>query len=83
MTNKEIAKKVTNIIFTQEDGSPNSDAFALRLMIEALNSPSKYSKERVGYYQENMEQAIIDILNDVRFNGVHFMDLSEPMKNRL
>lgn len=52
MTNKEIAQKVTNIIFTQKDGSPDCDAFALQLFIEILNNPSKYSNAyRAGYYR--------------------------------
>jgi hypothetical protein len=79
MTNKEIAQRVTNIVFTQKDGTPDCDAFALQLLIEALNTPSKYNKEGVGYHRNHMEEAISDILKDKRLNGVHFMDLSEPM----
>lgn len=81
MTNKEIANKVANIVFTQEDGSPECDAFALQLFIEALNCPSRYSVERSGVYnKQNMEQAILDILKDIRINGKHYMDLSESLK---
>jgi hypothetical protein len=77
MTNKEIAKKVTNIVFEQKDGTPDCDAFALQLLIECLNSPMKYSKERVGYVREDMEAAILGLLKDKRINFVHYMDLSE------
>ena len=79
MTNKEIASKVANIVFSQKDGSPDCDAFALQLLIESLCCPSHYSDERSGAYRkEHMEEAIMNILNPVRINGKHFMDLSEP-----
>jgi hypothetical protein len=78
MTNKEIANKVVNMVFGQKDGTPDCDAFALKLFIEALNSPSRYSNERSGAYcKENMEQAIMDILKPIRINGKHYMDFSE------
>ena len=80
MTNKEIAKKVASIVFDTTDNSPNRPSFALQVLIETLNSPSKYSSG-VGYHQGDMEKAILDLLNDKRFNEVHFMDLSEPMKH--
>ena len=79
MTNKEIAEKVAGIAFDTTDNSPDRPSFALQLLIETLNNPMKYSKG-TGYLREDMEKAILDLLNDKRFNGVHFMDLSEPMK---
>jgi hypothetical protein len=82
MTNKEIAQKVTNIVFEQKDNSPDCEAFALQLFIEALNCPSKYSHQSIGYRKEDMEQAILDLLKDVRFNGIHYMDLSESFHTK-
>jgi len=79
MTNKEIAAGVANIVFTQKDGGPSCDAFALQLLLETLNDPTKYTNESVGYLKKDLEKAIMDLLSPLRINGMHYMDLSERM----
>lgn len=78
MTNKEIAKYITDIVFDDNDNKAvlNNRQIAVKTLIEFLNSPSKYSKG-VGYYREDMETAVLGLLKDKRLNFVHYMDLSE------
>jgi hypothetical protein len=78
MTNIEIAKHITDIVFDDSNKNPELDdrQVAVKTLIEFLNSPSKYSTG-VGYYREDMEAAVIGLLKDKRLNFVHYMDLSE------
>lgn len=79
MTNKEIAKNITDIVFDESKSVLDDKAIAVKTMIEFFNIPSKYSSG-VGYTRENMESAILDLLKDKRLNFVHYMDLSESKR---
>ena len=81
MTNKEIAKNITDIVFDNNKSVLDDKAIAVKTFIEFLNSPSKYATG-VGYHREDMESAITDILKDTRLNFVHFMDLSESKQHK-
>jgi hypothetical protein len=76
MTNKEIAKNITDIVFDNSKNVLDDKAIAVKTLIEFLNSPSKYASG-AGYHREDMESAIMDLLKDIRLNYVHYMGLSE------
>lgn len=76
MTNREVAKYLTNIVFNTNKCQHSEENLAVKTLIEAVNCPSKYSMS-VGYTREDMEKAVFDFMCKYRKNGQDYMDLGE------
>lgn len=78
MTNKEIVKHITDMVFNDDMNQLEYTdiGLAIKEFFEAVNSPTKYSGSRM-YSREDMERAVNDVLAQHRKNFVDYIDLSE------